>query len=165
MFGLQNEKGYKMKYISTRGLAPALTFEEAMLTGLALDGGLYVPEYIPKLTKDQILSMQGLSYQEIANRNGVSTSLNWQATEHVNLETYISSDLGHGKTKENSTLPADENDYQVGLQVRWTGQPVKFKKNNVKKNLLTQMTQPVRRKYDVLLERSSGTFINRARGI
>ena len=55
-----------MKYISTRGLAPALTFEEAMLTGLALDGGLYVPEYIPKVTKDQILSMQGMRYQEIA---------------------------------------------------------------------------------------------------
>ena len=55
-----------MNYISTRGLAPALTFEEAMLTGLALDGGLYVPEYIPKLTKNQILSMQGLRYQEIA---------------------------------------------------------------------------------------------------
>ena len=55
-----------MKYISTRGLAPALTFEEAMLTGLALDGGLYVPEYIPKVTKNQILSMPGLRYQEIA---------------------------------------------------------------------------------------------------
>ena len=55
-----------MKYISTRGLAPALTFEEAMLTGLALDGGLYVPEYIPKVTKNQILSLQGLRYQEIA---------------------------------------------------------------------------------------------------
>ena len=55
-----------MKYISTRGLAPTLTFEEAMLTGLALDGGLYVPEYIPKVTKNQILAMQGLRYQEIA---------------------------------------------------------------------------------------------------
>ena len=40
-----------MKYISTRGLAPALSFEDAMLTGLALDGGLYVPEYIPKISQ------------------------------------------------------------------------------------------------------------------
>ena len=47
-----------MKYISTRGVAPALSFEEAMLTGLALDGGLYVPAHIPKLTKDDILSLQ-----------------------------------------------------------------------------------------------------------
>ena len=44
-------------------------------------------------------------------------------------------------------------DYQVGMQVKLTAQPVKFKKNNVKKNLVTQMTQPVRRRYDVLLER------------
>lgn len=57
-----------MKYISTRGVAPALSFEEAMLTGLALDGGLYVPAHIPKLTKDDILSLQGLRYQDIAFR-------------------------------------------------------------------------------------------------
>ena len=33
-----------MKYISTRGTAPALNFEQVLLTGLASDGGLYVPE-------------------------------------------------------------------------------------------------------------------------
>ena len=57
-----------MKYISTRGVAPALSFEEAMLTGLALDGGLYVPAHIPKLTKEDIFSLQGLRYQDIAFR-------------------------------------------------------------------------------------------------
>ncbi|MCB2121001.1 MAG: hypothetical protein KDE18_17000, partial [Rhodobacteraceae bacterium] len=36
-----------MRYVSTRGQAPVLTFGEAMLTGLARDGGLYVPEAIP----------------------------------------------------------------------------------------------------------------------
>jgi len=50
-------------------------------------------------------------------------------------------------------LPGTD-DYQVGVQVKLTGRPVKFEKNNVKKNLVTQMTQPVRRRYDVLLERS-----------
>ena len=34
-----------------------------------------------------------------------------------------------------------------------TGNPVKFEKSNYKKNMITQMTQPVKRKYDVLLER------------
>jgi len=38
-------------YVSTRGSAPKLTFEEAMMTGLARDGGLYVPETIPNPTK------------------------------------------------------------------------------------------------------------------
>ena len=45
-----------------------------------------------------------------------------------------------------------------------TGNPVIFAKTDYKKNMVTQMTQPVKRKYDVLLERSSGTFQNRAKG-
>ncbi|SEP79535.1 threonine synthase [Loktanella sp. DSM 29012] len=55
-----------MRYISTRGQAPVLTFEQAMLTGLARDGGLYVPESIPTLSTDQIAAMAGQSYEEIA---------------------------------------------------------------------------------------------------
>ena len=55
-----------MKYISTRGKAPVLNFEEAMLTGLARDGGLYVPQSIPSLSPDDIISMSDLSYEEIA---------------------------------------------------------------------------------------------------
>jgi len=55
-----------MRYISTRGTAPILTFEEAMLTGLARDGGLYVPEGIPQLSHDQIRAMAGQPYEEVA---------------------------------------------------------------------------------------------------
>lgn len=55
-----------MRYISTRGTAPVLTFEQAMLTGLAHDGGLYLPEEIPTLGKAQIAAMAGQSYEEIA---------------------------------------------------------------------------------------------------
>jgi len=55
-----------MRYISTRGTAPVLTFEEAMLTGLARDGGLYVPETIPALSVDQIAGMAGQSYEDVA---------------------------------------------------------------------------------------------------
>ncbi|MDG1449900.1 MAG: threonine synthase [Ascidiaceihabitans sp.] len=55
-----------MKYISTRGQAPELTFEDAMLTGLARDGGLYVPETIPQLSTDDIKAMAGKPYEEIA---------------------------------------------------------------------------------------------------
>ena len=45
-----------------------------------------------------------------------------------------------------------------------TGNPVVFGKKDYKKNMITQMTQPVKRKYDVLLERSSNSFTNRAKG-
>jgi threonine synthase len=57
-----------MKYHSTRGNAPVLTFEQAMLTGLARDGGLYLPEIIPTFSKADIAAMAGLSYEEIAFR-------------------------------------------------------------------------------------------------
>ncbi|TKZ21815.1 threonine synthase [Shimia litoralis] len=57
-----------MKYISTRGDAPVLSFEEAMLTGLARDGGLYVPETIPTMSTDDIAALAGLSYEDIAFR-------------------------------------------------------------------------------------------------
>ena len=57
-----------MKYISTRGQAPELTFDEAMLTGLARDGGLYVPAEIPTFTSDEIAAMAGQTYEEVAFR-------------------------------------------------------------------------------------------------
>ena len=55
-----------MRYISTRGTAPILSFEEAMLTGLARDGGLYVPESIPQLSRDDIAAMAAQSYEQVA---------------------------------------------------------------------------------------------------
>jgi threonine synthase len=55
-----------VKYISTRGEAPTLNFEEVLLTGLAIDGGLYVPESLPLFSLEEIASWAGLSYQELA---------------------------------------------------------------------------------------------------
>ena len=49
-----------MRYISTRGQAPVLPFAEAMLTGLARDGGLYVPEAIPQMDAGAIAALAGL---------------------------------------------------------------------------------------------------------
>jgi len=55
-----------VKYISTRGQAPALNFEDVVLTGLAPDGGLYVPETLPHFSQDEIASWVGLSYDQLA---------------------------------------------------------------------------------------------------
>ncbi|MDV6227679.1 threonine synthase [Nitratireductor aquimarinus] len=55
-------------YISTRGDAPALGFSDAMLAGLARDGGLYVPREWPHFSAGDIRAMRGLSYSEIAYR-------------------------------------------------------------------------------------------------
>ena len=55
-----------MKYISTRGQAPKLSFEGAMLSGLARDGGLYVPERFPKFSKSEMRALRGLPYADVA---------------------------------------------------------------------------------------------------
>ena len=54
------------RYISTRGEAPALGFCDVMLTGLARDGGLYVPEVWPQLTPDALAGFSGRPYWEVA---------------------------------------------------------------------------------------------------
>ena len=55
-----------MRYISTRGTAPILTFGQAMMTGLARDGGLYVPQAVPQFGKADFAALAGKSYEEIA---------------------------------------------------------------------------------------------------
>lgn len=57
-----------MDYISTRGQDGPVGFEEALLNGLARDGGLYLPANWPRFTKDQIKAMAGKSYADIAGQ-------------------------------------------------------------------------------------------------
>lgn len=55
-----------MKYVSTRGTAPTLEFEDVLLAGLARDGGLYVPEAWPRFSTDEIAAMAGKPYSDVA---------------------------------------------------------------------------------------------------
>ena len=57
-----------MRYISTRGSAPILPFDEGLLAGLARDGGLYVPEAWPQFGGDDIRALARLPYAELATR-------------------------------------------------------------------------------------------------
>jgi threonine synthase len=57
-----------VRYISTRGAAPALGFTDVLLAGLARDGGLYVPERWPTLSADDIRKLRGQSYEQVAFR-------------------------------------------------------------------------------------------------
>jgi threonine synthase len=57
-----------VRYVSTRGDAESLGFRDVVLTGLARDGGLYVPEIWPQLTRDEIAALAGLPYAEVAFR-------------------------------------------------------------------------------------------------
>ncbi len=55
-----------MKYVSTRGRAPTLGFCDAVMAGLARDGGLYVPQIWPQIGLDEIRNMAGQPYAQIA---------------------------------------------------------------------------------------------------
>lgn len=53
-----------MKYISTRGQSPAVSFNEAVAIGLAPDGGLFLPEMLPDITP-RLAAWKNLSYAEL----------------------------------------------------------------------------------------------------
>ena len=103
-------------------------------------------------------------YKKTEDNSGIELSVDWQATDHFNLAAYVSNEFTAYETVNNANLPSRDDNF-LGLRFKWTAQPVRFKKKNYKQNMITQMTQPVRRRYDVLLERySSSSFINRATG-
>lgn len=80
-----------MRYVSTRGAAPVLDFTDAMLTGLARDGGLYVPESWPEVTPAEIEAMAGQDYAEVAyrvTRPFVGESLDADAYRAIVEDTY-----------------------------------------------------------------------------
>ena len=55
-----------MRYVSTRGEAPELSFEDALLAGLARDGGLYVPKTWPRVSPETIAGFAGKPFPEVA---------------------------------------------------------------------------------------------------
>ncbi|CAN7521896.1 threonine synthase [Phenylobacterium sp. LjRoot164] len=55
-----------MRYVSTRGQSPSVGFVDAVLAGLAPDGGLYVPQEWPSFTRDEIAAFAGRPYAEVA---------------------------------------------------------------------------------------------------
>ena len=58
----------KVHYISTRGNAPILNFEQATLEGLAVDGGLYLPRVWPTFSEKEMRELRGMEYAQLASR-------------------------------------------------------------------------------------------------
>ena len=103
-------------------------------------------------------------YKNTQDNSGLEGSVSWQATPYVGLEAYVSNEISAASTTKNTSLPGTDETF-FGLRMNITGSPVIFSKKNYKKNMITQMTQPVKRRYDILLERSTGGFKNRAKGV
>ncbi len=112
-----------MKYISTRGSAPALGFEDVTLAGLASDGGLYLPEAWPSFSRDQIAAMAGLSYVETAVRvmaPFVAGSLSEDELRDLCTQAY-------GRFSVESVTPLVQLDHQHWLLELFHGPTLAFK--------------------------------------
>ena len=129
-----------------------VSYKERIVPGWDLELGYRLPNN-PELA----FFVRGFNwdYKDTQDNSGLEGSVSWQATPHVGLEAYVSNEISATSTTVNSSLPGTDETF-FGLRMNITGSPVKFNKANYKKNMITQMTQPVKRKYDVLLERSTG---------
>ena len=103
-------------------------------------------------------------YKYTQDNSGLEGAVSWQASPHVGLEAWVSNEISAVSTTVNTSLPGTDETF-FGLRMNITGSPVIYGKKDYKKNMITQMSQPVKRKYDVLLERSTGSFQNRAKGV
>jgi len=57
-----------MEYISTRNSKKIFTFKDVFMKGLAPDGGLFIPKYLKKFTKDELKAFRNLNYQDLAKK-------------------------------------------------------------------------------------------------
>ncbi|WP_119300350.1 threonine synthase [Dongia deserti] len=112
-----------MRYISTRGAAPALGFTDVLLAGLARDGGLYVPETWPKLTPDGIRKLRGLSYEEIAFR--IMQPFVGAEIENADLQAMIAG--SYGVFRHQAVVPMKQLDDNLWLMELFHGPTLAFK--------------------------------------
>ena len=122
-----------MRYISTRSEAPPLGFEDVLLSGLAPDGGLYLPETWPSLSPDELRSMRGQSFQDIAFRV---------------VSPFVGSDIPHGELRRmiaeayagfghDAVVPLNQLDANLWLLELFHGPTLAFK--DVAMQLLARM--------------------------
>jgi len=138
-----------------------VSYKERVVPGWDVEVGYRLPNN-PELA----FFVRGFNwdYKNTQDNSGLEGAVSWQATPNIGLEAWVSNEISAASTTVNTSLPGTDETF-FGLRMNITGSPVKFEKSNYKKNMITQMTQPVKRKYDVLLERSStSTFVNRVGG-
>jgi threonine synthase len=82
-----------VKHVSTRGNSPPISFDEIVLSGLAPDGGLYVPETYPAFSANELTALRGLPYAKVAARvlrkfAGPNTALEIETAVHEAYATF-----------------------------------------------------------------------------
>src|ERR1700761_5208427 len=112
-----------MRYISTRGQAPARDFADVLLTGLAEDGGLFVPESWPHFGPSDWRAMRGLPYPELAARvmhPFVGTAIPFKVLQTICREAYA----GFGHT---AVVPLVQLETGLFVQELFHGPTLAFK--------------------------------------
>lgn len=128
-----------MRYISTRGQAPKLDFEAALLTGLARDGGLYVPEAWPQWSAGQFRKLAGKPYQQVAA--AIAKPFIGSSLKSVELEKAI--DDAYASFRHQAVAPLVQIDENLWLMELFHGPTLAFK--DVALQLVGQL-------YDIVLK-------------
>jgi len=140
------------------------TYYERVVPGWDIELGYRIPSY-PQLG----MFVRGFvwDYLQTEDNGGLEGSLTWQATPHANLELWVSNEIPAYPTVANSQLGPNTDTF-FGARIKLSMRPVIYAKNSIKQNFITQMTQPVRRRYEILLERwlkGSSGFVSRVAGV
>lgn len=142
--------GTGAKVISSDALS---TTYERVVPGWDVELGYRLPKY-PQLG----FFLKGFNWDYVSRPDnmGLGASMNWQATPHFNVEATVSNEVPTYLTYATS----NNSDVFVGIKLKYTFNPVTLSKNNTKQRLLEILQQPVRRRYDVLLERYTVSTLN-----
>ena len=118
---------------------------QRVVPGWDIELGYRLPNY-PQLA----FFLKGFNWDYVSrpNNGGIGGSVNWQATPNVNLEVGVSNEIPAYLTYS----PSNNNEVFVNLKLKYTFKNITFTDRDYKHNNLTRMAQPVRRRYDVLLE-------------
>ncbi|MFN0192627.1 MAG: threonine synthase, partial [Aestuariivirga sp.] len=114
---------HPLRYVSTRGEAPELGFEDVMLAGLASDGGLYVPATWPHLSESHLRQLSTAPYEEVAfqvMQPFVADSVPEEAFRQIIAEAYAS-------FRHPAVTPLKQLDDSLWLQELFHGPTLAFK--------------------------------------
>ncbi len=146
-------------YISGTGTktiseTPTTVTYERVVPGWDVELGYRFPQY-PQLS----MYIKGFLWDYVSRQDntGIGGGVNWQATPNVNLEASVSNEVPAYLTYSPS---GNNSDVFVSLKVKYTFNRVEYAPRKYRQNILTNMTQPVRRRYDVLLERYSASKLS-----
>jgi threonine synthase len=112
-----------MRYVSTRGSAPSLDFAGVTLAGLASDGGLYVPERWPTMSRDAIAALAGLSYADTA----VAVMAPFVEGSLTRDELKALCDAAYGRFSHDAVTPLVQIDHDQWLLELFHGPTLAFK--------------------------------------